>query len=90
MGKSFFSHIYINIPYDYFFEKIPGEDHVNIKFIVMGFIQTFEQSGVAEQQQYITKNSGLYTFKIGGSLAQVHGLLFVYALFKVFTALLNV
>lgn len=61
--KAFFSHIYINIPYDYLFEKIPGEDHLNIKFIVMGFIKMFEQSEVSEQQQYITKNKWLVHFQ---------------------------
>jgi len=39
-----------------YLKKIPGENHLNIKFIGMGFIKTFEQSEVAEQQQYIAKN----------------------------------
>jgi hypothetical protein len=46
-----------------YFKKIPGENHLNIKFIGMGFIKTFEQSEVAEQQQYITKNKWLVHFQ---------------------------
>jgi hypothetical protein len=58
----------------------------------MGFIKTFEQSEVAEQQRYITKNKWLvqYNFKIGASLAQLHGILFVYTGFKLFTSPLSV
>jgi hypothetical protein len=62
MWKKFFSHILLIFHVITYLKKIPGEDNLNIKFIVMGFIKTLVQSKVAEQQ-YITKNKWLVHFQ---------------------------